>query len=401
MSDSRRHALVIGAGLAGAAACSTLARRGWRITLLDAADGPAGGASSLPVGMLSPHVTRSPTPLSRLSALGVADTLAELRRLVPEGAGWQTCEVDNLAHDPGRWPAALVRPSALVQAWLNEATGLGALTCIWKAHVDRLEPKKGVDPSGPGVWQACDARGRPLAQAPVVVLAAALGSFNLLTGASGQLSGTDLPLRPVQGQMSLAALEGPALAERPQRNDGVFVPRYQDSGLPPLWPATVWTMGSTYERGMTHTHVSLEAHERNARSLHAIHPAAADRLRTDLAEGRLMGWAQVRCASLDRLPLVGAAPDTAALSELMAAGRGQRDRVQLADVPRWQGLHLLCAMGSRGLTLAHWCAEQLAIQLEGVPALVESDLMGALDPARFALRNVRRRGSAQERTTAG
>ncbi|MDZ4359396.1 MAG: FAD-dependent oxidoreductase, partial [Variovorax sp.] len=96
MSDDRRHALVIGAGLAGAAACSALARRGWRITLVDAAAGPALGASGLPVGMLSPHVTRSPTPLSRLSALGVADTLDELQRLLPQGAGWQACEVDNL-----------------------------------------------------------------------------------------------------------------------------------------------------------------------------------------------------------------------------------------------------------------------------------------------------------------
>ncbi|MCU0927326.1 MAG: FAD-dependent oxidoreductase, partial [Hydrogenophaga sp.] len=59
-----RHALVIGAGLAGAAVCFALARRGWRLTLMDAASGPAQGASALPVGMLSPHVTRAPTPLS-------------------------------------------------------------------------------------------------------------------------------------------------------------------------------------------------------------------------------------------------------------------------------------------------------------------------------------------------
>ena len=59
LSESR-HALVIGAGLAGAATCAALARRGWRITLTDAASGPAQAASGLPVGMLSPHVTRAP-----------------------------------------------------------------------------------------------------------------------------------------------------------------------------------------------------------------------------------------------------------------------------------------------------------------------------------------------------
>ncbi|MBE0586606.1 MAG: FAD-dependent oxidoreductase, partial [Hydrogenophaga sp.] len=76
-------ALVIGAGLAGAASCVALARRGWRLTLLDAANGPSLGASALPVGMLSPHVTRAPTPLSRLCALGVSDMRAQLERLVP------------------------------------------------------------------------------------------------------------------------------------------------------------------------------------------------------------------------------------------------------------------------------------------------------------------------------
>lgn len=400
MPDARRHALVIGAGLAGAAACSALARRGWRITLVDAAEGPALGASSLPVGMLSPHVTRSPTPLSRLSALGVADTLTELRRLVPEGSGWQACEVDNLGHDPGRWPAALVRPSALVRAWLNEAMNLGSLTCIWSAPVHRLRLATSLDLPSTRIWQACTANGQTLAEAQVVIVAAALGSVQLLTHGEGPVSIDDLPLRPVQGQMSLAALEGPPLAERPQRNDGVFVPRYEDTGLAPLWPETVWTMGSTYERGATHTQVCVEAHERNARNLQTMNGMAADRLRQDLSQGRLKGWAQVRCASLDRLPLVGAAPDTLALQDLMSSRRGQ-PRVQLPDVPRWPGLHLLCAMGSRGLTLAHWCAEQLAMQLAGEISGADPALLEALDPARFALKHARRRSAARQRPTAG
>lgn len=399
MPDARRHALVIGAGLAGAAACSALAQRGWRITLMDAAAGPALGASNLPVGMLSPHVTRSPTPLSRLSALGVADTLAELRRLVPEGSGWQTCEVDNLGHDPGRWPAALVRPAALVHAWLNESAQFDALTSLWNVQVDRLSFENSGDAQCPAIWRARSAEGQLLAEAPVVIVAAALGSLELLAGHAGTLSSGDLPLRPVQGQMSLAAQDGPALAERPQRNDGVFVPRYHDAGLAPQWPETIWTMGSTYERGATHTDVRVEAHERNARSLHNILPAAADRLRSVLTEGRLKGWAQVRCASLDRLPLVGAAPDTSALRDHMASARGQRTRLQLPGVPRWPGLYLLCAMGSRGLTLAHWCAEQLAMQMAGEACKADADLLTALDPARFALKNARRQGAAPQRTT--
>lgn len=74
MDTDPRHACVVGAGLAGAAVAAMLVRRGWRVALLDAAARAGDGASALPVGMLSPHVTRSPTPMSRLTALGVART---------------------------------------------------------------------------------------------------------------------------------------------------------------------------------------------------------------------------------------------------------------------------------------------------------------------------------------
>lgn len=377
---------MIGAGLAGAATCAALARRGWHLTLLDAASGPAQGASALPVGMLSPHVTRAPTPLSRLCALGVEDARAELQRRVPEGHGWQACTVDNLGHDPGRWPAALVRPAALVKAWLDEARDLGALHCLWNQRV------AGLTRAPDGAWLAVDALGRLIAQAPAVVVASAHGSLGLLEGRHG-LTDAALPLRPVKGQMSLAALQGPPLAERPMRNNGVFVPAYEDAGLPPDWPARIWAMGSTYDRGADNSEIESAAHERNARSLQEMHATAAAVLRGAAADGSLLGWAQVRCASLDRQPLVGAVPDTAVLAAHMAAAGARRGRVPLADTPRLHGLYTLTALGSRGLTLAHWCATLLAAQMNGEAAPLapqDQDLARALDPARFAWKIARR-----------
>jgi len=379
---THRHALVIGAGLAGAGVCVQLARKGWRITLLDGANGPALGASALPVGMLSPHVTRTPTPLSRLSALGMQATLAELQRLVPQGRGWQACVVDNLGHDRGRWPAALVRPSALVQAWLEEAGS--QVSPRWQARVARLER------TASGLWRALNGKGELLAEAPVAVVAAAHGSHALLTQASGLMEAEHLPLRPVKGQMSLAALDGAPLAERPQRDSGVFVPVYEDSGLPPAWPARLWAMGSTYTRGDSSTHLTAEAHEANAKSLQAVCPPAAEQLRRLQASNELLGWAQVRCASLDRLPMVGAVPDANALRLRMVQAGSRRGRATLEETPRLPGLYLLSALGSRGITLAHLCAGWLASQIEGEAVLAERDLLAALDPARFAWRQARR-----------
>lgn len=390
MTDTRpRHALVIGAGLAGVAVCAALAQRGWRLTLVDAAKGPAQGASALPVGMLSPHVTRAPTPLSRLSALGVAATLAELQRLVPQGQGWQPCEVDNLGHDPGRWPAALVRPAALVQAWLDEAASLGALNTCWHAPVHRLAQTSDG-------WQALDAAGRCVAEAPVAVVTAAFGSHALLAGPSGLMDVDALPLRPVKGQMTLAAQEGLPLAPRPQRDNGVYVPLYEDSGLPPQWPARIWAMGSTYERGDNSTQLSDLAHERNAASLNAICQPAAQGLREAWEQGALLGWAQVRCASLDRLPLVGSVPDHDALQALMTQAGSRRGRIPLADTPRRPGLYMLAALGSRGITLAPWCANQLAAAMNGESGPQDcADVLRAIDPARFAWKQARRQPASQ------
>lgn len=390
MNPEPREALVIGAGLAGAATCAALTRKGWRVTLLDAAAGPAQAASALPVGMLSPHVTRSPTPLSRLCDLGVAATRAELLRLVPQGAGWQTCEVDNLQHDPGRWPAALVRPGALVQAWLNESLTTATCHAIWNARVHALARRTGR--SGETVWQALDSHTRTLAEAPNVVVAAAFGGHGLL--APEWVCGESWPLRPVKGQMSLGALSGEPLADRPQRQSGVFVPSYEDTGLSPNWPSRIWAMGSTYERGNNTTHTTAKSHHRNAESLAAMLPAAANAMQVAEACGALMGWAQVRCASLDRLPLAGAVPEETALKALMDSAGFRRGRVALSEVPRLPGLFTLSALGSRGLTLAWPMAQLLAQTMSGEASALEADLQRAVDPARFAWRLARKQPTA-------
>lgn len=368
-----RHACVVGAGLAGAAVAAMLARRGWRVTLLGAADHLADGASALPVGMLSPHVTRSPTPMSRLTALGVQRTRQELERLLPAGQGWQPVQVDNRGHDPGRHPAALVRPGALVQAWVDEAARSGRLALRLGTPVARLVPQ----PAGGWALQAAD--GSALAQTGTVVLAAALGSR-----AIAESLGLALPLHPVQGQLSLGALQGPALAERPQRDDGVFVPEYRDAGLAPHWPEAIWAIGSSYRRGSTDTALSEEAHRENLARLRGLSPRAADAMETAMASGRLRGWAGVRCASLDRLPLIGAAPDPVSLAVRPPA------QPPLAALPRLPGLHLCCAFGSRGLALAALAGEVLAASIDGETMPLDADLRDALDPARFAWRAARR-----------
>jgi tRNA 5-methylaminomethyl-2-thiouridine biosynthesis bifunctional protein len=423
-----RQALVIGAGLAGAAACQALTSRGWQVTLLEQSDGPAHGASGLPVGLLSAHVTASETVLSRLSRPGMAMHLRELQRLVPEGAGWQATQVLNLRQgddteglepdEPSApaeassmpWlqcgtepiPAAMVRPSALVHGWLTEAQATGLLTTRWNSPVARLQrvsnPAAGrpvsletthANHSGTatGEWQALDALGAVLAQAPHVVVAAAFGSADLLHPL-GEALEPGVTLRPVKGQLSHATLSGEPMAPHPLRDHGVYVPCYSDSGMVPGCQVShrMWAMGSTYERGQNNAQVTAQAHAKNIASLAAMLPQAQAVMEQAMADGTLQGWAQVRCASTDRLPLVGAVP-------ARAAAKGN---MKLPDVPRVPGLWALCALGSRGLTLSLLAAELLVALLEGEPIPMEKELCDALDPARFALKRARKLPAASQ-----
>lgn len=379
-----RSVMVIGAGLAGAAVAHAMAARQWQVLVIDEADGPAARASALPVGMLSPHQTRSPTPMSRLTELGVAQMRDLLPRLLPQGAGWQDTEIDNLGHAAGRWPATMVRPSALVRAWLDDAAGWGRCQARWSCRVHRIA-------RAAARWVALDGQDRPIADADHVVLAAAWGSTGLLCRSLG-FDPQTLPLRPVKGQLSFGPWEGPPLAERPRRDSGVYIPLYEDAGAPAGLPSRLWAMGSTYDRGRTDTVVEPAGHERNLHSLQALEPAAAAHMARAMADGALLGWSDIRCASLDRLPLLGTLPDLAALREHLDAAGHRRGRVPLEDCPRLPGLHVFTALGSRGLSLAHAGAGWLAQYLDTGTMPLPPDLARAVDPARFAWRLWRRQG---------
>lgn len=372
---------MVGAGLAGAALVRSLCRAGLHVAWLDRASGPAKAASALPVGMLSPHVTAQPTPLSRLTVLGMAHTRAELERLLPPGRGWWPTEVDNHGHDAGRHPACLVRPGALVQAWHDEARDSGQLQTHWNTPATALH-REGDR------WQVMGPDGQTIAQAELVFIAAAFGSLPLLASPL-DLTDTDLPLRPVKGQLSFGPLSGPADAPRPQRQDGVYVPCYEEEGAPALW-----AMGSTYDRGQDNTEVTDAAHARNLASLSALHPPAAQRMRDQMTSGHLRGWAGVRCASLDRLPLAGTLPDVGATEAMLGRPPFHRRKPRLDEVPRVTGLFTLSALGSRGLTLASLCAERLVAQALEHPSDLEADLWATLDPARFFWRRLKRQSNA-------
>ncbi|WP_295959666.1 tRNA (5-methylaminomethyl-2-thiouridine)(34)-methyltransferase MnmD [Rhodoferax sp.] len=328
------HCIVIGAGLAGAAVAASLARRGWQVTVLDAAPAPAAGASGLPGGLLAPLVSKDDNLASRLSRSGVRSTLQQAQLLLTIDQDWQPSGVqEKQANAEPLWHAhaGWVRPAHLVQAWLDHAH----ITWQGGAQVDRLQ----ATPEG---WQVLDVQDQVLAQAPLVVVAAGM--------ASRAIGGAALPLQPIRGQVSIGSRRNETLPLYPVNGHGSFIPDL------PTAQGRTWVMGASYERDSACADVTAADHQANLERLQVLLPEAASVLQNQFEDGTVQAWAGIRCAAPDRLPMVG----------------------QIAP-----GLWASTAMGSRGLSFAHLCAELLAAQLHGEPWPVEKKAAAALDVRRY------------------
>jgi tRNA 5-methylaminomethyl-2-thiouridine biosynthesis bifunctional protein len=382
-----RRAIVLGAGLAGSAACERLCARGWEVTLVERHERPAMEASGNRAGIFMPLVSRDDNIPTRLTRAAYLYALRHWERLGGIGGAieGQACGVLQLARDPGHaevqraiaasgtLPADfaewLERPQAESLlglpapdgGWLFRQGGWARPGSVCDAMLaacgGRLQQRFGVGKVAiayeDGHWEVRDEQGKVVARAPILILANGAGAMQMPHAAP-------LPLTAMRGQVShLPAEMIPALP----------VVLCREAYLTP--PSNgVASAGATYDVDGD-PELSPASHEENLQRLRGLlsDPHAAQ-------GAPLQGRVGFRCIAPDRLPLVGRLPD------FDAAGTTER----LRDVPRHPGLYALLGYASRGLIWAGWAAELLAAQLEGEPLPLESGLVDALDPARFVLR---------------
>lgn len=399
------EALVIGAGIAGAAVAASLARRGWRVQVLDQGTAPAAGASGLPAGLFAPHVSPDDSVVSRLSRSGVRTTLQTAGECLLEGTDWQPSgvlqhHVDGKRGLPADWAtgpgadwshaapdvlrqeagippgvratwhprAGWIRPAQLVRTLLAQP----GIAFQGDAKVTKLVRVTNADGTA-GCWQALDAEGQALASAPLAIVATGFGSLELLGATDPALS--TLPLNTVRGQVTGARESdlpwpGPAIPVNGHGNCVPASPWPSDAHSPPesTTEDCSWIAGSTFERGPAETWPpepddQATAHRYNLGKLHTLLPAATIPGTATALPTPLRHWAGIRCTSPDRLPLVGPV-DTHALP----------------------GLWVCTAMGARGLTLSLLCGELLAARLMGEPLPIDTQLAKALDAGRVGQR---------------
>ncbi|TMU80218.1 bifunctional tRNA (5-methylaminomethyl-2-thiouridine)(34)-methyltransferase MnmD/FAD-dependent 5-carboxymethylaminomethyl-2-thiouridine(34) oxidoreductase MnmC [Pseudomonas fluorescens] len=394
-----RRALVIGAGLAGCATASSLAARGWQVTLLERHDAVAQEASGNPQGVLYLKLSAHGTALSQLIVSGFGYTRRLLETL-QRGTDWDGCGVLQLAFNAkeAERHAQLAQafPEDLLQ-WLDQPeaqarAGVGVshgglyypeggwvhppALCQAQAaqpniellsHCEALQLRK-VDDQ----WQALDGE-RLLASAPVVVLAGAAEIKRFAQSA-------ELPLKRIRGQITrLAETAGSQTLATVVCAEGYVAPARLGEH----------TLGASFDFNSDDLTPTTAEHQGNLAMLDEISSDLVERLNIrEQAVEKLQGRAAFRCTSPDYLPIVGPLADREAFLEAYAPL--SKDARQVPDIicPWLDGLYVNSGHGSRGLITAPLSAELLAAWLDNEPLPLPRSVAEACHPNRFALRRL-------------
>jgi tRNA 5-methylaminomethyl-2-thiouridine biosynthesis bifunctional protein len=394
-----RRALVIGAGLAGCATASSLAARGWQVTLLERHAAVAQEASGNPQGVLYLKLSAHGTALSQLIVSGFGYTRRLLETL-QRGTDWDACGVLQLAFNTkeAERHAQLAEafPEDLLQ-WLDQPEAQ-ARAGVGLAHGGLYYPEGGwVHPPAlcqaqaaqPNIellnhcqalqlrkvddqWQAMDGE-RLLASAPVVVLA---GAADIKCFAQS----AELPLKRIRGQITRLAetAESQALATVVCAEGYVAPARLGEH-----------TLGASFDFHNDDLTPTTAEHVGNLAMLEEISSDLVARLHIgEQPVENLQGRAAFRCTSPDYLPIVGPLADREAF--LDAYSVLSKDARQVPDIvcPWLEGLYVNSGHGSRGLITAPLSGELLAAWLDNEPLPLPRSVAEACHPNRFALRQL-------------
>jgi tRNA 5-methylaminomethyl-2-thiouridine biosynthesis bifunctional protein len=211
-------------------------------------------------------------------------------------------------------------------------------------------------------WRLFDADGRAIADAGTLVLANADGLQELLHEPRW-------PLLRSRGQVTTIsgapAHWRPAL---PVAGDGYAIALHDGALL----------CGATSDLDDDSAALRDADHRRNLAALQRLSGHAWD-LPLAALDGRV-AW---RVHTRDRLPLLGGVP----LPPSARSAWSRQD--QPRAISREPGLHVLAALGSRGLTQAALAGEVVAAMITGTPLPIGASLLDAVDAARFAARDAR------------
>ena len=404
-------AIVVGAGLAGASAARALAERGITVTVIDAGCA-AGHASAAPRAVLAPYLASWQSPQTRVVAQSFLLARAVMERvgapLNPCGLlhpvnsddewgyeqsiaewGWPTellrlinadeatsaagTPLSNSTNPEGAIfvrDAATTRPAETVRALLAHP----AITLHEHAPVARL---RHADDG----WHVDTESGRTF-DANIVVIATAGIPAAALPDMPEALASDALPSIPfnaTRGQLSTLAFDDAFAGASAVPFTVVSANGF---AMPPIDGALC--AGATYERERLSTGPTPHDDAVNLGHIERLLPALAT-----CTPNRRGAWAGIRTSVNDHCPVIGPVIADAQFRESFARLPHGPFAAAWPDAPLLPGLFVTLAHGSRGTSTVFLAAELIADMVCGTPRCITDDLLPAVLPQRFLVRELR------------
>ncbi len=406
----KKHAVIIGGGIAGAQVAWHLCQAGWQVTLIERHSKLATEASGNPAGVISPKMTATPSDGEEFYTQSFHYTLSLLKELEEHSKQieWDVCGVLQLVHnsrEEKRWETLKDRnlSTDLIQlldedetkrvagiklhpnrsykssyfpkgAWIDPVSFTKALSdhpnCKIIYQTEAIQLKR-TDKG----WQVLNHKSELIESAEVVIIANGkdLVSFE---------QSSFLPNMPVAGQTTLAAASKfSSQLKTVIGHEGYLTPAINNQH----------TFGATFERNINQPEITPEADAINLNQLKQYLPEFAESLKqTNSAHGA------VRLTSPDRFPYVGGLPDKNFYQNTYDDLHQGKQWKVYPNAKYQEGLFVLGCLGSRGLTTSGYCAKILTELLENK---LQSDqsfkLLNNCHPARFLIKNLKRNISTE------
>lgn len=391
------HAVVVGAGLAGASAAFKLAQAGWQVTVLESDSKPAGHASGNLAGAVHPLLTADWNVRSQWYFLGFEATLRTVapwlqageitgdlggllqvavnetiqrraqqafarvglpsdfaRPVTPEVASQlagTAVSQEGVYFPQGGW----IHPPSLVKRCLEHS----AIQVHYQQRVTQLK-------QGPDRWSVKTAAQAYEADAVIVATGALDENLNALAG---------LPIRPVKGQVTHLKTE--------QQNQSLRC-AVTHAGYSAPCGLDCAVTGATFEAPDRSETQSQEGHLKN---LQQARQALPEWLAVpETGERAFSGRVAFRPATPDHLPVVGPVADPEWLESAYLSQTHSQASYRYAGQRYLSGLYVSNGHGARGLMSVFLAAETIVADLQGEALKMPQSLYHASHPIRFVIR---------------
>lgn len=389
-------AIVIGGGLAGTSAAFSLAKRGWRLKLIERHEMLAYEASGNGAAIISPLISHKNDVIGEFFLQGFLYTLKHLGELAKQGANikMDICGVLELSsanlkkdiHDlsisseliekitkefASKICGHILQSGALHiknGGWVSPVDLCFANIEAYKNNIEIIYNSEAISfDREDNQWVVKNNSGKIIATSEVVIIANA-NDANKFTQTSW------LPLIPVRGQITHLENADIQINKVICYDGGYITPQINGVNY----------VGATFSRGSLDTNVLAQDNDVNICNLN-------ENVSINLGVRQVFeGRAALRSTSPDRRPMVGAVADKQNFLIDYADLRHGKTNAKYPNAKYHEGLYVATGFGSRGVTGCPIAGEALAAMINNEPLPLNKKIIDAINPSRFLIRELKR-----------